>query len=106
MAIKLMSRTHYIQWELLCHSNQRVGLSVSVKGVRREEFFRIVPKAGIRTQTVTYPLIRANEALADLRSGRVQGAVVLVPWTRVTPSPREHSLIFAPAGRWRRCVST
>src|SRR5690349_4449753 len=44
-----------------------------------EEFFKLVPKAGIETQTVSYPLVRANEALADLRSGRLQGAAVLVP---------------------------
>jgi propanol-preferring alcohol dehydrogenase len=44
-----------------------------------EEFFAIVPKAGIVTQTVAYPLVRANEALSDLRSGRLQGAAVLVP---------------------------
>jgi propanol-preferring alcohol dehydrogenase len=44
-----------------------------------EEFFKIVPKAAIKTQTVPYPLVRANEALADLRSGRLQGAAVLVP---------------------------
>jgi propanol-preferring alcohol dehydrogenase len=33
----------------------------------------------VRTQTVPYPLRRANEALEDLRSGRLQGAAVLVP---------------------------
>jgi alcohol dehydrogenase, propanol-preferring len=44
-----------------------------------EEFFKIVPKAGIETQTVPYPLARANEALDDLRSGRLHGAAVLVP---------------------------
>ena len=44
-----------------------------------EEFFRVVPKARIQTQTVSYPLIRANEALADLRAGRLQGAAVLIP---------------------------
>jgi alcohol dehydrogenase, propanol-preferring len=44
-----------------------------------EEFFRIVPKARIETQTVSYPLARANEALGDLRSGRLHGAAVLVP---------------------------
>jgi len=44
-----------------------------------EEFFGIVPKAGIVTQTVSYPLSRANEALSDLRTGRLQGAAVLVP---------------------------
>ena len=44
-----------------------------------EEFFSIVPRAGITTQTVPYPLARANEALSDLRAGRLQGAAVLVP---------------------------
>jgi alcohol dehydrogenase, propanol-preferring len=44
-----------------------------------KEFFAIVPKAAIKTQTAPYPLTRANEALADLRSGRLQGAAVLVP---------------------------
>jgi propanol-preferring alcohol dehydrogenase len=44
-----------------------------------EDFFRTVAKAAIKTQTVPYPLIRANEALADLRSGQLQGAAVLVP---------------------------
>ncbi len=44
-----------------------------------EEFFGIAAKAGIVTQTVPYPLARANEALSDLRGGRLQGAAVLVP---------------------------
>jgi len=44
-----------------------------------EEFFAIVPKAGIATQTKAYALAEANEALADLRYGRLQGAAVLVP---------------------------
>ena len=43
------------------------------------EFFGMVPKVGIVTETVAYPLARANEALSDLRSGRLQGAAVLVP---------------------------
>jgi propanol-preferring alcohol dehydrogenase len=43
-----------------------------------EEFFKVVPKARIQTQTVSYPLVRANEALADLRAGRVHSAAVLV----------------------------
>jgi propanol-preferring alcohol dehydrogenase len=42
------------------------------------EFFDLVPKVGIVTETVSYPLTRANEALSDLRSGRLQGAAVLV----------------------------
>jgi propanol-preferring alcohol dehydrogenase len=44
-----------------------------------EEFLALAPKAGIRTQTVVYPLDRANDALVDLRGGALQGAAVLVP---------------------------
>jgi len=44
-----------------------------------EEFLALAPEAGVRTATVTYPLARANDALADLRHGRLQGAAVLVP---------------------------
>ena len=43
------------------------------------EFLAAAPKAGVCTTTTVYPLERANEALADLRSGRIQGAAVLVP---------------------------
>ena len=44
-----------------------------------EEFLALAPAAGIRTTTRTYPLAEANEALADLRSGALEGAAVLVP---------------------------
>ncbi len=43
------------------------------------EFLRIAPEVGIVTTTTTYPLNQANEALADLRAGRFEGAAVLVP---------------------------
>jgi alcohol dehydrogenase, propanol-preferring len=44
-----------------------------------EDFLALVPEAGIRTETVPYPLARANDALADLRNGVLQGAAVLIP---------------------------
>jgi len=44
-----------------------------------EEFLALAPEAGIRTETVTYPLAGANQALADLRNGALQGAAVLIP---------------------------
>jgi propanol-preferring alcohol dehydrogenase len=44
-----------------------------------EEFLALAPKAGVRAETVPYPLDRANDALADLRHGRLRGAAVLVP---------------------------
>jgi len=44
-----------------------------------EEFLALAPKAGITTVTRPYPLAEANQALADLRSGNLEGAAVLVP---------------------------
>ncbi len=55
---------------------------VSVANLTRHdavEFLSVAPQAGVRTTTTVYPLERANEALDDLRSGRLQGAAVLVP---------------------------
>ena len=55
---------------------------VSVANLTRadaHEFLGIVLRAGVRTEVTRYPLVEANEALADLRDGRLQGAAVLVP---------------------------
>ena len=43
------------------------------------EFLAIAPKAGVKCEITRYPLSRANEALSDLRDGRLQGAAVLIP---------------------------
>ena len=54
----------------------------SVANLTRQDgidFLRIAPEVGIVTTTTTYPLSQANEALADLRAGRFDGAAVLVP---------------------------
>ena len=42
-----------------------------------EEFFALTPRVPIRTEVKAYPLEQANEALADLRAGRLLGAAVL-----------------------------
>lgn len=55
---------------------------ISVANLTRQdalEFLEIAPRAAVQTTTHVYPLVRANEALADLRAGRFQGAAVLVP---------------------------
>jgi propanol-preferring alcohol dehydrogenase len=44
-----------------------------------EEFLDVAARAPIRTEVTSYPLERANEALADLREGRLEGAAVLIP---------------------------
>jgi alcohol dehydrogenase, propanol-preferring len=55
---------------------------VSVANLTRQDgvdFLRLAPQIGIVTQTARYPLRQANQALADLRAGRFEGAAVLVP---------------------------
>jgi propanol-preferring alcohol dehydrogenase len=55
---------------------------VSVANLTRQdgiEFLRLAPTMNIVTQTTSYPLMRANEALGDLRNGKFEGAAVLVP---------------------------
>jgi propanol-preferring alcohol dehydrogenase len=42
------------------------------------EFLEIAPRVPVRTTVETWPLARANEALAALREGRLRGAAVLV----------------------------
>jgi alcohol dehydrogenase, propanol-preferring len=42
-------------------------------------FLDIAGRVPVRTSPVAYPLAEANRALDDLRSGRLQGAAVLVP---------------------------
>jgi propanol-preferring alcohol dehydrogenase len=54
---------------------------VSVANLTRDdacEFLEIAPRAGVKTEVTTYPLADANNALDDLRAGRLQGAAVLV----------------------------
>jgi propanol-preferring alcohol dehydrogenase len=41
------------------------------------EFFQIAPKASVKAEVVVYPLERADEALDDVRKGRIEGAGVL-----------------------------
>jgi propanol-preferring alcohol dehydrogenase len=54
----------------------------SVANLRRadgEAFFRQVAHGEVKTSVVVYPLEAANEALDELRAGRIDGAAVLVP---------------------------
>ena len=54
---------------------------VSVANLMRQDgidFLQLVPQMNIVTKTTSYPLNQANQALADLRAGRFEGAAVLV----------------------------
>jgi propanol-preferring alcohol dehydrogenase len=44
-----------------------------------EEFLALAPRVPVRTTVQTFALHEANEALSRLRSGRIEGAAVLVP---------------------------
>lgn len=44
-----------------------------------EAFLALAPKVPVRTHTIAYPLRDANQALDDLRAGRLSGAAVLLP---------------------------
>ena len=55
---------------------------LSVANLARQDglnFLSQGPKMDIVTKTTRYPLQQANQALADLRAGRFEGAAVLVP---------------------------
>ena len=54
---------------------------LSVANLTRQDgldFLALAPRIGIVTRTTPYPLQQANQALADLRAGRFEGAAVLV----------------------------
>lgn len=55
---------------------------LSVANLTRQDgldFLGQVPRMGIVTHTTCYPMQQANQALADLRAGRFEGAAVLLP---------------------------
>lgn len=54
----------------------------SVANLTREDgrtFLALAPTIPVHTEVTVYPLEKANEALSDLREGRIHGAAVLVP---------------------------
>jgi propanol-preferring alcohol dehydrogenase len=62
---------------------------LSVANLTRKDgldFLRVAPQMGIKVKTTQYPLRQANEALADLRAGRFEGAAVLIPQAADTDS--------------------
>lgn len=73
-----MSDIPLFPYRLLWHERQLV----SVANLTRQDgidFLQLVPRVGLRTQVTRYGLQQANQALADLRAGRFDGAAVLLP---------------------------
>jgi propanol-preferring alcohol dehydrogenase len=55
---------------------------VSVANLTRQDgidFLRVAPKAGVQTETTSFPLEQANEVLTRLKTGQILGAAVLRP---------------------------
>ncbi|MDR6950680.1 propanol-preferring alcohol dehydrogenase [Ancylobacter sp. 3268] len=65
-------------YDLLWHERELVSVANLTRADGRE-FLSVARQAGIKTKTTAYPLEQANEALSDLRAGRLQGAAILVP---------------------------
>ena len=71
-----MSDIPAFPYELLWHERS----ICSVANLTRrdaEEFLALAPQVPVRTQVREFPLSAANQALAQLRAGRLQGAAVL-----------------------------
>jgi propanol-preferring alcohol dehydrogenase len=73
-----MSDLPSFPYRLLWEERELVSVANLTRADARE-FLELAPGVGIKTFTVRYALARANEALADLRAGRFEGAAVLVP---------------------------
>jgi len=73
-----MSDIPQFAYRLLWEERQVASVANLTRADARE-FLEIAPAAGIHTEVTRYPLAQANEALVDLREGRLQGAAVLIP---------------------------
>jgi propanol-preferring alcohol dehydrogenase len=73
-----MSAIPSFPYELLWGERQLL----SVANLTRQDgidFLRLALEIGIAVKTTSYPLTQANQALADLRAGKFDGAAVLIP---------------------------
>jgi propanol-preferring alcohol dehydrogenase len=73
-----MSNIPSFPYRLLWEERQVLSVA-NLTRVDAREFLGIAPQANIKTSVTRYPLDKANQALADLREGRLQGAAVLIP---------------------------
>lgn len=73
-----MSNIPSFPYALLWEERQLMSVANLTRNDARE-FLEIAPKAGVKCEITRYSMERANEALSDLRGGRLQGAAVLTP---------------------------
>jgi propanol-preferring alcohol dehydrogenase len=72
-----MSQIPAFPYEILWQEREIVSVA-NLTRADGEAFMALAPRVPVRTHVVPYPLLHANEALEDLRHGRLQGAAVLV----------------------------
>jgi len=73
-----MSDIPSFPYEILWHERQIKSVA-NLTRADGEEFLAHCASHKIHTTTVAYPLAEANQALSDLRDGRLTGAAVLIP---------------------------
>jgi propanol-preferring alcohol dehydrogenase len=73
-----MSDIPSFPYRLLWEERELVSVANLTRADARE-FLELAPRIGLTTRTTCYALAQANEALADLRAGRFEGAAVLIP---------------------------
>jgi alcohol dehydrogenase, propanol-preferring len=71
-----MSDIPSFPYAILWEERQLVSVANLTRADARE-FLAIAAKSGLKTEVVRYRLEQANDALTDLRSGKLQGAAVL-----------------------------
>jgi len=73
-----MSDIPQFPYRLLWEERQLVSVANLTRG-DATDLLRVAAGVALDVRTTRYPLERANEALDDLRRGRIEGAAVLVP---------------------------
>ena len=73
-----MSDIPSFPYALLWEERQVMSVANLTRADARE-FLDMAPQVGVHCAVTRYPLARANQALSDLRDGRLQGAAVLIP---------------------------
>ncbi len=73
-----MSDIPSFPYRLLWEERQLVSVA-NLTRTDAAQFLRVAAEQPLRVETTRYALSQANEALADLRGGQLQGAAVLVP---------------------------
>jgi alcohol dehydrogenase, propanol-preferring len=71
-----MSPVPTFHYELVWHE-RRICSVANLTRRDGEEFLELAPQVPVQTHINAYPLVRANDALGDLRAGRFRGAAVL-----------------------------